>query len=214
MEQCLEAAGVEAAPAVEHRNSQEQLQDGKVHRMGVHGKEVRQRQRRQAEGQHLSHRHVEQSHGEDGCRDQLIFFPAQFRRFGVFEILGGDFFMFGVKRGTKARFLHLGDDLFRRDLRFVIGNGHDAGGQVYVTAVHARQLPGDPLHRGAACGAVHAGDVVFFLSHGSLLGLAVTPGGYFPNGWSIYPLGVFVKPCFKQNRENSKKALTSPLGVI
>ena len=35
-----------------------QLQDGKVHRMGVHGEEIRQRQRRQSEGKHLSHGHI------------------------------------------------------------------------------------------------------------------------------------------------------------
>ena len=178
MEQCLEAAGVEVPSAVEDRDGQQQLQNGEVHRMGVHGKEVRQGQRGQAEGQHLSHGYIEQYQGENGCSDQFILFPPQLCRLCVLKVLSGNFLVLGVKRSTEARLLHLGDDLFRCDLRFIIGDGHDTGGQVHVTAVHARQFSGDPLHRGAACGAVHAGDVVFFLSHRSLLGLAVTPGGY------------------------------------
>ena len=56
--QRLEAAGEEMAAAVQHRDGQQQLQDGKVHRMGVHGEEIRQRQRRQSEGKHLSHGHI------------------------------------------------------------------------------------------------------------------------------------------------------------
>ena len=59
VEQRLEAADEKVAAAVQDGNGQQQLRDGKVHAVGVHGEQIRQRQGRQAEGQHLSHGYVQ-----------------------------------------------------------------------------------------------------------------------------------------------------------
>ena len=44
MEQRLKAVDEEVPSAVQHRDRQHQLQNGEVHGVGVHGKQIRQRQ--------------------------------------------------------------------------------------------------------------------------------------------------------------------------
>ena len=181
VEQGLEAPVEEVAAAVQHRHGQDQLQHREVHGMGVHGENVRQGQGRQPEGQHLPHGHIQQHRGEHRRRDQLVFSPLQgsgLRVLGVLDRSRGR--MVQVQGGAEARLLHLGHNLLLGALTFIVCNGHDACRQVHLAALHAGQLPGDPLHGRAARGAVHPGDVIFFFPHDSL-----------PSAGGRYPPGVF-----------------------
>ena len=155
--------------------------------MGVHGEQVRQGQGGQPEGQHLPHGYIQKHQGKGACCHEFDFFSLQGGIFVIFGGLHGFFPLFRVESGAEARFFHLGNDLLRACLRFIIADGHDAGGQIDLAAFHAGQLPGHPLHGCTAGGAVHAGDIVFFLSHEGPPVL-YTPGGYFSASQFI-PLG-------------------------
>ena len=169
VEEGLEASQEEVSPAVEDGNSQDQLQNGEIHRMGMHGKNVRQGQGRQAEGQHLAHGDVQQRHRECGSDDQLRLLLPQGRRFSILCALGRSRGRMILVQGcAEARLFHLGHDLLRLYLAFVIADGHNAGGEVHVAALHPRQTAGHPLHRCAARRAVHPRDVIFFLAHGKI----------------------------------------------
>ena len=201
VEQCLKAVDKEIPPAVEHRDRQHQLQNGEVHGVGVHGKQIRQRQGGQSEGQHLPHGHIQQSTGKDSRNDQFPLFSPQFQFLRVLAGLDRSRFLrFLMELGPEARLLHLGDDLLRRHLRFVVDDGHALRHQIHVAALYPRQPPGHFFHGRAACGAVHPGNVIYFFPHGgsSFETVNCFPVDLSPNRHSyfvciIYPHGVFVK---------------------
>ena len=94
-----------------------------------------------------------------------------FRRSSSFlRVLAGldrsRFLLFLMELGPEARLFHLGDDLLRRHLRFVVNDGHALRHQIDVAAFHPRQTPGHFFHGRAACGAVHPGNVIYFFPHG------------------------------------------------
>ena len=166
LEACCRKTEADGMEMPEHRHRQEQLQHREVHGVGVHGEEVRQGQGWQAKGQHLPHGHIQQHRGEHRRRDELGLPPPQCRRLRVLGVLDrGGRRVLQVEGGAEAGLLHLGDDLLLGTLGLVIVDGHDAGGQVHLAALHARQLPGDPLHRRTARRAVHPGDVVLLFPH-------------------------------------------------
>ena len=160
-------AAQKIAPAKDqHRNGQDQLQDGVVHRVAHHGEELRQGEGRR---QHLAHGDVEQQHREDRRPDEAVLLGTVggvlLRLLGLLRLCRG---LVLVEGGAEARLRYLVDDVLRLGLFLVIGDGQDAGGEVHVAALHPRQTAGHPLHRGAARGAVHPRDVVFFLAHGKI----------------------------------------------
>ena len=105
-----------------------------------------------------------------------------------------------MELGPEARLFHLGDDLLRRHLRFVVDDGHALRHQIHIAALYPRQPPGHFFHGRAACGAVHPGNVIYFFPHG---GSSFETVNCFPVDLSqnrhsyfvciIYPHGVFVK---------------------
>ena len=198
VDQGREAAQKIAPAKDQHRDGQDQLQDGVVHRVAHHGEELRQRQRRR---QHLAHGDVEQQRGEDRRPDEAVLLGTVggvlLRLLGLLGLRRG---LVLVEGGAEARLRDFRDDVLRLGLLLVIGDGQDAGGEVHVAALHPRQTAGHPLHRGAARGAVHPRDVVFFLAHGQVLSPAappcfrvrqIPPGGIFYSRTNIYPWGVF-----------------------
>ena len=132
----------------------------------MHGEQIRQRQGRQAEGQHLPHGHIQQGTGKDSRNDQFPLFSPQLRLLRVLAGLDRSrFLLFLMELGPEARLFHLGDDLLRRHLRFVINDGHALRHQIHVAAFHPRQPPGHFFHRRAARGAVHPGNIIYFFPH-------------------------------------------------
>ena len=158
--------------------------------MGVHGEEVRQGQSWQPERQHLPHGHIQQHRGEHRRRDQLDLPPLQGGGLCILSILDrGGGRVLQVQGGAEACLLHLGHDLLLGALTFIVCNGHDTGGEIHLAALHAGQLPGDPLHGRAARGAVHPGDVVFFFSHRNLQSAGEIPSGGILSENYYIPLG-------------------------
>ena len=167
----------------------------------MHGEQIRQRQGGQAERQHLPHGHIQQGTGKDSRNDQFPLFSPQLRLLRVLAGLDRSrFLLFLMELGPEARLFHLGDDLLRRHLRFVINDGHALRHQIDVAALYPRQPPGHFFHGRAACGAVHPGNVIYFFPHG---GSSFETVNCFPVDLSqnrhsyfvciIYPHGVFVK---------------------
>ena len=191
VEQGLEAVDEEIPAAVQHRDGQQQLQNRKVHGMGVHGEQVWQGQAGQSEGQHLAHGHIQQQRRENGGNDQLVLFPPQLQ---LLRVLAGlhrsRLRLVLVELGAEARLFHLGHDLLRRHLVFVVDDGHALRYQIHVAALHARQLPGHPLHGRAARRAVHPGDVIYFFPHG---GSSFEIKNCFPDRFSKIQLSYFVR---------------------
>ena len=157
--------------------------------MGVHGKDIRQGQGGQPEGQHLAHGNIQQRQRESTGGQQLPFFAVQGRFFLIFNSFRRFFLLFRMQNTAKACFFHFFRDLFRADLGFVVAYGHNAGSQIDVATLYAGEPPGHFLHGRAARRAMHPGNVIFFLFHGTSCVVGnIPPGGIFA-GINIYPPG-------------------------